>query len=237
MPGSSTAAAPPVPAVIPALRPSEYTAALIEVLRAEAARVRGAHTLEIGCGSGVVLAALGAMGAASLCGIDIEQDAIVATTRLLGGLDLGSPVELHRGDMWQPVAGRRFDLIVANLPHFPMDPVEFAGRLPTWSAGGADGRSLLDPFLAGLSGHLAPGGRAIITHNAFDDLARSRELAAQSGLSIRVALTTLVYISPEKIARMTPDVLRVEDGRTLHRYGPYTFGELHIVEIAAGVAG
>ena len=237
MPGSSLAAPPSVPAVIPALRPSEYTAALIEVLRAEAARVRGAHALEIGCGSGVVLAALGAMGAASLCGIDIEQDAIVATTRLLGRLDLDTPVELHRGDMWQPVAGRRFDLIVANLPHFPMDPVEFAGRLPTWSAGGADGRSLLDPFLAGLSGHLAPGGRAIITHNAFDDLARSRELAAQSGLSIRVALTTLVYISPEKIARMTPDVLRVEDGRTLHRYGPYTFGELHIVEIAAGVAG
>jgi release factor glutamine methyltransferase len=109
--------------------------------------------------------------------------------------------------------------------------------LPTWSAGGADGRHLLDPFLVGLAKHLAPGGRAVITHNAFDDLVQSRKLVMQSGLSIRIVLTTLVYISPEKIARMTPEVLRAEDGRTIHRYGPYTFGELHIVEIATGAAG
>ncbi|MGQ0583078.1 MAG: methyltransferase domain-containing protein [Reyranella sp.] len=228
---------PTAPAVIPALRPSEYTSALIQVLRAEAARVRGARALEIGCGSGVVLAALGAMDAASLCGIDIEPAAIAASTQLLGDLGHDAIAELHHGDMWRPVTGRRFDLIVANLPHFPMEPVEFAGRLPTWSAGGADGRSLLDPFLTGLAGHLVAGGRAVITHNAFDDLARSRELAAQNGLSIKVVLTTLVYISPEKLARMTADVLRAENGRTIHRHGPYTFGEMYIVEIsAAGTA-
>lgn len=230
---------PSAPAVVPALRPSEYTSALIQVLRAERFRVRGVRALEIGCGSGVVLAALGAMEAASLCGVDIEPGAVTASTQLLRDLGHGAIAELHQGDMWRPIAGRRFDLIVANLPHFPMEPVEFAGRLPTWSAGGADGRSLLDPFLVGLAGHLTPGGRAVITHNAFDDLARSRELAAQSGLSIKVALTTLVYISPEKLARMTADVLRAENGRTIHRHGPYTFGEMHIVEIAAaaGAAG
>ena len=59
-----------------ALRPSEYTAALIQVLQAKAALVRGAKVLEIGSGSGVVLAALGELGAASLCGIDIEEDAV-----------------------------------------------------------------------------------------------------------------------------------------------------------------
>ncbi|MDP3160220.1 MAG: methyltransferase domain-containing protein [Reyranella sp.] len=233
MPDSNPVMRRSAPAVVPALRPSEYTSALIQVLRAEAARVGGARALEIGCGSGVVLAALGTMGAASLCGIDIEPDAIAASTRLLDDLDHGAIAELHQGDMWRPVAGRRFDLIVANLPHFPMEPVEFGGRLPTWSAGGTDGRRLLDPFLEGLADHLAPGGRAVITHNAFDDLARSRELVAQSGLSIKVALTTLVYISPEKLARMTADVLRTESGHTLYRHGPYTFGEMHIVEIAA----
>ena len=59
-----------------ALRPSEYTAALIQVLHARADSVRGAKVLEIGSGSGVVLAALGELGAASLCGIDIEEDAV-----------------------------------------------------------------------------------------------------------------------------------------------------------------
>lgn len=229
---------PTVPPVVPALRPSEYTSALIQVLRAETSRVCGARALELGCGSGVVLAALGAMGAASLCGVDIEPEAIAASRRLLGDLGHNAIAELHQGDMWRPVAGRRFDLIVANLPHFPMEPAEFAGRLPTWSAGGTDGRRLLDPFIEGLAGHLSAGGRAIITHNAFDDLARSRELAAQGGLAIRIALTTLVYISPEKLACMTADVLRTESGHTLYRHGPYTFGEMHIVEIAAsGTAG
>jgi release factor glutamine methyltransferase len=228
---------PLTPVAVPALRPSEYTSALIQVLRTDAGRIRGARALEVGCGSGAVLAALGAMGAARLCGIDIEANAISASTQLLEELGHGAISELHCDDMWQPVSGRRFDLIVANLPHFPMQPNDVGGRLPTWSAGGPDGRSLLDPFIAGLAGHLAPGGRAVMTHNAFDDLGKSRELAAAGGLTLRVASTTLVYISPEKLARMTVEVLRAEDGRTIHRYGPYTFGELHIVEIGPAPEG
>lgn len=217
---------------VPAMRPSEYTAALIQALRADAGRIRNARVLEIGSGSGVVLAVMGALGAASLCGVDIEDEAIASSALLLGELGHDGIVDLHCGDMWLPVAGRRFDLIGANLPHFPMEPVEVAGRLPTWSAGGADGRLLLDPFLAGLADHLAPGGRAVITHNGFVDLESSRDLLARSGLALRVVLSTLVYISPEKLALMTADVLRTEEGRTIHRYGPYTFAEMHIVEIA-----
>jgi methylase of polypeptide subunit release factors len=222
------------PATVPALRPSEYTAALIQALQADRQHVQGARVLEIGSGSGIVLAALGAMGAAALCGVDVEPDAVSASRRLLDDLGFGVPAELHRGDMWLPVAGRRFDLIVANLPHFPMRPGPIAGRLSTWSSGGADGRRLLDPFLEGLPGHLAPGGRAVLTHNAFVGIDRSRTIADGLGLSLRVVLTVLVYIAEEKLARMTPHVLRAEEGRSLHRYGPYTFGEMHIVEI--GVA-
>lgn len=231
MPDSRPVVVPDVPVAAPALRPSEYTAALMQALRAEAGRVAGARVLEIGCGSGVVLAALAAMGAASVCGIDIESNAVAVSTRLLDDLGHGAMSELHCGDLWRPVSGRRFDLVVANLPHFPMQPVAIDSRLPTWSAGGADGRSLLDPFLTGLADHIAPGGRAVITHNAFDDLGRSRALATASGLSLRSVLTTLVYIAPEKLARMTAEVLRAEDGRTIHRYGPHCFGEVHIVEI------
>src|SRR5712672_4061087 len=91
-----------------ALRPSEYTSALIQVLRARAACVRGANALEIGSGSGVVLAALGALGAASLCGIDIESDAVSSSALLLRGLGYGANARMYHGDMWLPVTGRRF---------------------------------------------------------------------------------------------------------------------------------
>ena len=221
---------------VAALRPSEYTAALVQALRAEPSRVLGARALELGCGSGVVLAVLGSLGAASLCGIDVEYDAIATGQALLR--DLGHEAEIHRGDMWQPVAGRRFDLIVANLPHFPMDHFEVSGRLSTWSSGGIDGRELLDPFLEGLSDHLAVNGRALITHNAFVDVGRSRLMLERYGLAMHIVKTVLVHIANEKIDLMTPSILRAEEGRSIHRYGPHAFADMHIVEIAtAGTRG
>lgn len=221
-----------------ALRPSEYTAALIQVLQARPGLVRGASVLDVGSGSGVVLAALGALGASSLCGIDIEEDAVASGMLLLAGLGHGKAAEFHQGDMWLPVAERCFGLIVANLPHFPMHRADMPGRFPTWSAGGANGRALLDPFLQGLSDHLAPEGRAIITHNAFVGVERSREILAGLGFDMRIVLTALVYIPEEKLSRMSAAVLAAEDGRTINRYGPYAFGQMHVLEIArSGMLG
>ena len=214
------------------LRPSEYTAALIQALQARHEVVRGARVLEIGSGSGVVLAALAGLGADSLCGIDIEQDAIASGMLLLDELGHREAAEFIQGDMWRPVKGRRFDLIVANLPHCALVDPHVPGRLPSWSAAGADGRRLLDPFLEGLDRHLAPGGRAFITHNGFVGLDRSRKMLARAGLTLEVVLTLLVSLHDEKLVRMTPSVLAAEQGRTIHRYGPYAFAELHIVEIA-----
>jgi release factor glutamine methyltransferase len=213
------------------LRPSEYTAALIQVLRARASCIRGANVLEIGCGSGVVLAALAALGAASLCGIDIESEAVASSALLLRALGYGNTAQFHCGDIWLPVAGRRFELIAANLPHFPMEPGACAGRLPSWSCGGPDGRSLLDRFLEDLDAHLMPRGRAIITHNAFVDLDLSRSMVEQHGLLLRVAMTMLVHIPSEKLNLMTRRILCAEEGRSLYRHGPYVFAEMHIVEI------
>jgi len=173
------------------------------------------------------------LGAASLCGIDIENEAVLSSSLLLRELDYHANFEFHRGDMWRPVAGRRFDLIAANLPHFPMEPQEIGCRLPSWSSGGADGRALLDRFLDGLPAHLTSGGRAVMTHNGFLDLDESRSMIEQCGLSLRIAQTILVYISGEKLALMNRDILCAEEGRSIYRYGPYAFGEMHIVEIGA----
>lgn len=217
----------------PALQPSEYTAALIKVLRERKEIVAGAAVLEIGIGSGVVLAALGALGAAVLAGVDLEEEAVAAGWSMLEECGFGDRTSLHCGDMWEPVAGQRFDLIVANLPHFPMDPASFGCRRPSWSAGGADGRRSLDAFVTGLGCHLRAGGRALMTHNAFVDPAATRAKLAEAGLTVQQAFETVVFIPPEKVARMTPGIRQREDGRTLFRYGPYTFGTMAVLEICA----
>src|SRR5436189_6339893 len=71
------------------------------------------------------------------------------------------------------------DVCSSDLPQFPTMCGGFADRLPSWSSGGPDGRSLLDSLLKGLTAHLAPGGRAIITHNAFVDLDLSRSIRSE----------------------------------------------------------
>jgi release factor glutamine methyltransferase len=220
-----------------ALRPSEYTAALIHALRARPHLAYGASALEIGSGSGVVLATIGSLGAASLCGVDIESSAVAAGAVLLHTTGCGDKVEMLRGDMWRPVARRRFDLIVTNLPQFPMEQLGYADRLPSWSSGGPDGRRLIDRFLIGLADHLSPSGCAVMTHNAFIDVERSRLIAQNHGLSLRVATTVMVYLPPEKLALMTSSILLAEQGRSIHRCGPHAFGEMCVVEISARSGG
>lgn len=214
----------------PELHPSEYTAALIQALRQQAAHVRDAKVLEVGSGSGVVLAALGVLGARTLTGIDIEEAAVADSRELMAALG-HKESEILLGDMWKPVAERRFDLVAANLPHFPMERGDGPGRWPSWSVGGADGRRLLNPFLNNLADRLEPGGRALITHNAFVGIPRSREIVQRGGLDLRIVSSTLVYISQDKLDRMSPAVLAAEEGRSIHRYGPHTFGDMHVVEI------
>jgi release factor glutamine methyltransferase len=216
----------------PALSPSEYTATLIQVLRERQSAVAGARALEIGVGSGVVLAEMGVLGAATLCGVDIERPAIDATLDLLAEEGLEDRATLHHGDMWQPLSAQQFDLIVANLPHFPMLGGGYGIRRASWSDGGPDGRRFLDPFLDGLAMHLHEGGRALLTHNLFVGLEATGDHLRRAGLEARPVLSRLVFIPDEKMALMPDAVWQREAGRTLFRCGPYAFGEMVVLEIA-----
>lgn len=213
------------------LRPSEYTAALIHVLRSRARSLPLTRVAEIGVGSGVVLAVLAELGAVRLYGVDIEAEAAENAAALLSELGFDDRADIRHGDLWEPFADLRFDLVVANLPHFPAVAGIGAERFPGWSHGGRDGRRLLDPFLDGLPRHLSPGGRALITHNAFVDIERSRRMLRPHGLDLRSAYKTTVYLQHEKSAGITPEVLARCEGHTIHCHGAYVFAEMHIVEI------
>ena len=49
-------------------------------------------------------------------------------------------------------------------------------------------------------------------------------------------MTVLVQISSEKLTLMTQSVRCSEEGRSIYCYGPYTFAEMHIVEIEAATS-
>jgi release factor glutamine methyltransferase len=212
--------------------PSEYTAALLLYIRKHAARVHASRTLEMGPGSGVVMATLLALGAQSALGIELEALAVQAAQDLLNQQGLQARASLVQGDMWAVCGDARFDLVVTNLPQFAAEHIEGDGRLPSWSAGGADGRRSVDQFLNGLGRHLAPGGLAVMTHNVFLDIGKTQAMVEPLGLQARIAYCASAPLPGHKLASLSPQVLARFLGQGIHRMGDYWFVDFDLVEIS-----
>jgi release factor glutamine methyltransferase len=211
--------------------PSEHTAALLLYIRTILHTRSVMHALEIGTGSGVVLAALLAAGAKRATGVDLEALGVQETQALLEQQGLHDRAQVLQGNMWQPCAEQQFDLIVTNLPQFAAQVVQGDGRLPTWSAGGIDGRSTVDRFLQGVAKHLAPQGSAVMTHNVFLDVERTRAMLAPQGLTAEVVYTASAPLSAAKLASMEPQVRERFKGYGLHAVGNFWFSDFHLLEI------
>jgi release factor glutamine methyltransferase len=216
-------------------RPSEYTAALLRQLRLGGPCT--GRVLEMGTGSGVVLCALAAAGARELVGVDVEPEAVRLTQALLRAQG-ATRASVRCGDLWQPLAGEQFDLVVFNPPQLPLrDEAEDGPRPRSWSRGGRDGREILDRFLGELGAHLAPQARALITHSSFLELETTQRLLAARALRAQVMQTVCVQIPPYKLRAIPAPWLESRLGRSLHCVGPYVFTDFHVVEIRhAGAA-
>lgn len=80
----------------------------------------GMRILEIGTGPGVVAMALShKLGPdIAIVGTDISRDALKVAR--INQRQLGTHVDLRQGDLFEPVAGERFDLLLSNPPY--VDP-------------------------------------------------------------------------------------------------------------------
>jgi release factor glutamine methyltransferase len=212
-------------------RPSDYTGLLMHAIRLRAASFGRDSGLDMGVGSGVLLASLGQLGVRRLWGVDIDPLAIRATQDLLRGMGLLERARLLQGSLWEPLGGERFDVVVANLPHFATTEAPDPDHSPYWSIGGADGRRQLDPFLAGLDAHLCDDGVAFITHSDFVGIDRTREVLAALGLAARAVLSTTMVLHPVKASYLMPAVRAKYMGAGISHIGAYEFSDVDILEI------
>ncbi len=129
----------------------------------------GRAVLDLCTGTGI-LGLTGARLGARTTAIDLSRRAVLNAklNARLNGLEL----EVLRGDLFAPVRGRRFDLIVSNPPYIPAPPgAAPRGEARAWDAG-PDGRDFLDRICDRAPEHLEPGGRVLLVHSS---LARPEE--------------------------------------------------------------
>jgi release factor glutamine methyltransferase len=121
--------------------------------------------LEVFTGSGALAVAAAHEGAREVTAVDVSRRALV--TAWINARRNGARVRLRRGDLFAPVAGERFDLILANPPYVPSpdDALPRAGASRAWEGGG-DGRRLLDRLIAEAPAHLAPGGTLLLVQSS-----------------------------------------------------------------------
>ncbi|MCP5152933.1 MAG: methyltransferase [Ectothiorhodospiraceae bacterium] len=106
------------------------------------------RVLDLGCGSGT-LALLSAAAGATVTGVDVNPRAI-AFARFNAALNALDDVELLVGDLFAPVAGRRFDRILCNPPY-----VVSPARTYTYRDAATD---VCATIARDMPAHLAPGG-------------------------------------------------------------------------------
>jgi release factor glutamine methyltransferase len=155
----------------------------------------GRSVLDIGTGSGALALAAARAGATSVTAVDLSLRSVAATW--MNSRLHGVSVRVHRGDLFTPVEGRRFDLVLANPPYVPaatsMLPRHRKARC--WDAG-PDGRAVLDRICAGVSDVLAPGGEVLIVHSVLCDTDRTLRALADTGLGARVLARATVPFGP-----------------------------------------
>ncbi|MBI4956994.1 MAG: methyltransferase [Myxococcales bacterium] len=115
------------------------------------------RVLDLGCGAGTAALFL-RRRAPRVVATDVSPRA-AALTRANAALNGIADVDVRVGDLFAPVAGERFDLVVSQPPFVPRP--EGVGATD-FLYGGARGDELSLALLGSVEAHLAPRGRAVL---------------------------------------------------------------------------
>jgi ribosomal protein L3 glutamine methyltransferase len=100
---------------------------------------------------------------AEIDAVDISKDALGVAARNVGDYGLEDRLTLHRGDLFGPIGGKQYDLIISNPPYVDAEgmtelPRECRAEPKLAFDGGADGLDIVRRILDQARAHLAPRG-------------------------------------------------------------------------------
>lgn len=152
--------------------------------------------LDLGTGSGAVALALKRhLPHARVVAVDASDAALAVARR--NARTHGLAIEWRAGCWYVPVAGERFDAIVANPPYVPSgDPhlAELRHEPAAALVSGADGLDAIREIVEGASACLVPGGVLLLEHG-FDQAERVQSLLFAAGFQAVASWSDLAGIA------------------------------------------
>jgi len=145
---------------------------------------KGERVLELGTGCGL-LAMLAAKVGVQVVATDITPAALKCARANAVKHRVGDRIDFRLGDLFEPVVGEHFDLMIFNPPYLPVEPEEaLCGPLDrAWEAG-PDGRRIIDRFLCELPNHLTPNGRVLFVQSSLANISKTLRVLKTSGFKV-----------------------------------------------------
>ena len=162
--------------------PAEDTFLFAEKLKANV----GMMVLDLGTGCGV-LGILAALQGATVLAIDINPHAICCAKEnsLLNGVKV--KMGFVRASLFSALNPKAcFDLVLFNAPYLPSEEGEKSSWIGRSWAGGANGREVVDRFIAEVSGHLKENGRVLLMQSTLTGVEETIRRFSQCRLSAKV---------------------------------------------------
>jgi release factor glutamine methyltransferase len=136
------------------------------------------QVLDMGTGSGVA-AVVAAKYARRVVAVDINPAAVrcAGINALINGVE--QQIEVRHGDLFAPVRGEKFDLILFNPPFVRGAPTDDRDR--AWRSS-----NVAECFAQGLRAHLKPRGSALVLLSTFGDGGHFLDAFRDHGLGVAV---------------------------------------------------
>src|SRR4051794_25962154 len=154
--------------------------------------------LELCAGPAMAGVAVARAHGGRLTTVDISRRAAVNAT--LNGWLNGARVRACRGDLFAPVAGERFGLILANPPYLPGSSAKPHGGGRAWE-GGLDGRTIIDRICRDAPSPLVPDGALLLVHSEVCDASVTLAALADAGLRAEIVCRRSGPLGPLMQAR------------------------------------
>ncbi len=148
-----------------ALIPRPETEALMELLLTNRDKEKAFTFADIGTGSGIIALTLaGECPQARGCAVDLSPEALSLARENAAALGLEERVEFLESHLFSALEGRRFDLIVANLPYIPRGEIATLSREVQHDPhlaldGGEVGTELIERLIVEAPAFLEAGGQ------------------------------------------------------------------------------